>query len=144
MRTDARQRPAEPLVARTRELADLDQALDRLAAGQPGVVLLIGEPGIGKSRLLAESVRLAEGRGHLVLVGRAAEFEQDLPFGLIIDALNDYLGTLEPATSQGAGSQPIDTDSITPSALCWSSLPLASPCCSHWTMFTGPIQRRLM
>ncbi len=97
MGTDERQRPGELLVARTRELADLDRALDRPVAGQPGVVALIGEPGIGKSRLLAELARRAEGRGHLVLVGRAAEFEQDLPFGLIIDALNDYLGTLEPA-----------------------------------------------
>ena len=66
-----------------RELADLERALDRLAAGQPGVVQLIGEPGIGKSRLLAELAQRAEGRRHLVLVGRAAEFEQDLPFGLI-------------------------------------------------------------
>ena len=98
MGTDERKRPGELLVARTRELADLDRALDRLAAGQPGVVQVIGEPGIGKSRLLAELARLAERRGHLVLVGRAAEFEQDLPFGLIIDALNDHLGTLEPAS----------------------------------------------
>src|SRR6201996_6940420 len=98
MRRDERQRPGEVLVARTRELADLDRALDRLAAGRPGVVELIGEPGIGKSCLLAELARRAEGRRHLALVGRAAEFEQDLPFGLIIDALNDYLGTLEPAT----------------------------------------------
>src|SRR6201986_1665407 len=97
MRRDERQRPGEILVARTRELADLDRALDRLAAGQPGVVALIGEPGIGKSCLLAELAQRAERRGHLVLVGRAAEFEQDLPFGLIIDALNDYLGTHDPA-----------------------------------------------
>src|SRR6201994_1362378 len=97
MTTNERQGPGELLVARTRELADLDRALDRLAAGQPGVVQLIGEPGIGKSRLLAELAQRAEGRRHLALVGRAAEFEQDLPFGLIIDALNDYLGTLEPA-----------------------------------------------
>jgi predicted ATPase len=46
---------------------------------------------------LAELGRRAEGRGYLVLDGRAAEFERDVPFGLIVDALNDYLGALQPA-----------------------------------------------
>ena len=32
-----------------------------------------------------------------MLEGRAAEFERDIPFGLIVDALNDYLASLEPA-----------------------------------------------
>ena len=32
-----------------------------------------------------------------MLNGRAAEFERDVPFGLMIDALNDYIGGLEPA-----------------------------------------------
>jgi DNA-binding CsgD family transcriptional regulator len=96
MATDPRQRPSA-LVGRTHELAELDRTLDSLAAGQAGVLQLIGEPGIGKSRLLSELAHRAEQRGHLVLDGRAAEFEQDVPFGLIIDALNDSLGTLEPA-----------------------------------------------
>ena len=50
-----------------------------------------------KSRLLAELCARAEDRGYLLLDGRAAEFERDIPFGLIVDALNDYLGSLEPA-----------------------------------------------
>ncbi len=85
------------LVGRARELAELETALDQLAAGEPCLLQLIGEPGIGKSRLLAELCRRGEERGHLVLEGRAAEFERDIPFGLIVDALNDYLGSLEPA-----------------------------------------------
>jgi hypothetical protein len=39
--------------------------------------------------LLAELARRAAKRGFLVLDGRAAEFEHDIPFGLIVDALND-------------------------------------------------------
>jgi DNA-binding CsgD family transcriptional regulator len=97
MATDARQRQGA-LVGRTRELTQLDRALERLADGEAGVVQLIGEPGIGKSRLLGELAGRADERGHLVLDGRAAEFEHDIPFGLIVDALNDYLGTLEPAS----------------------------------------------
>jgi ATP/maltotriose-dependent transcriptional regulator MalT len=85
------------LVGRARELAEFDGVLGRLAAGQPWLVQLVGEAGIGKSRLLAELSTRAEDRGYLVLDGRAAEFERDIPFGLIVDALNDYLGSLDPA-----------------------------------------------
>jgi len=84
------------LVGRARELAELEGALDQLAAGEPWCVQIVGEPGIGKSRLLSELCRRGEDRGYLVLNGRAAEFERDIPFGLIVDALNDYFGSLEP------------------------------------------------
>jgi ATP/maltotriose-dependent transcriptional regulator MalT len=84
-------------VGRARELAELEGALDRLAAGESWCVQIVGEPGIGKSRLLAELCRHGEDRGYLVLTGRAAEFERDIPFGLMVDALNDYFGSLEPA-----------------------------------------------
>ncbi|HUO72213.1 MAG TPA: AAA family ATPase [Solirubrobacteraceae bacterium] len=84
------------LVGRDNELAELDSALDRLAAGEPWLLQIVGEPGIGKSRLLAELRRRGEDRGYLVLDGRAAEFERDIPFGLIVDALNDYLASLDP------------------------------------------------
>jgi ATP/maltotriose-dependent transcriptional regulator MalT len=89
---------ARALVGREREVRDLDDALDQVAHGEPWSVQIAGEPGIGKSRLLAELCRRAEARGYLVLEGRAAEFERDIPFGLIVDALNDYLGSLEPST----------------------------------------------
>lgn len=88
---------ANTLVGRGHELAEIEIALDRLAAGQPWLVQLVGEPGIGKSRLMAELCRSAGDRGYLVLDGRAAEFERDIPFGLLVDALNDYVGSLEPA-----------------------------------------------
>jgi len=85
------------LVGRARELAELERALDQVAGGVPWCVQIVGEPGIGKSRLLSELRRRGEDRGYLVLDGRAAEFERDIPFGLIVDALNDYFGSLEPA-----------------------------------------------
>ena len=97
MPTNVGQRPGA-LVGREHELAELDRALDRLAGRRPGVIQLIGEPGIGKSRLLMELAHRAEARRCIALVGRAAEFEQDVPFGVIIDALNDQLGALDSAT----------------------------------------------
>jgi DNA-binding CsgD family transcriptional regulator len=82
------------LVGRAGELAELDQGLERLDAGKPWFVQIVGEPGIGKSRLLQELARRARARGYLVLAGRAAEFEQDLPFAVLRDACNDYLGSI--------------------------------------------------
>jgi len=96
MATNVAQRPGA-LVGREHELAELDRALGRLANRQPWVIQLVGETGIGKSRLLAELAQRAEARRCLVLIGRAAEFEQDVPFGAVIDALNDHLGVLDSA-----------------------------------------------
>jgi DNA-binding CsgD family transcriptional regulator len=100
MARNVEQQPAA-LVGRARELAELDDALARLAEGRPWVVELFGEPGIGKSRLLGELGRRVEARRWLVLDGRATEFEQDLPFGAILDALNDYVGSLDPSFVRG-------------------------------------------
>lgn len=54
-----------------------------------------GEPGIGKTRLLSTVAQGAEARRFLVLAGRAAEFERHVPFGLIVDALDDHLAELD-------------------------------------------------
>ena len=105
------------LVGRAQELAELDEALDQLERGQPRFLQIVGEAGIGKSRLLAELARRAESRGCLVLDGRAAEFEQDLPFGLIVAALNDYLGSLDPAMLDG-----LDQDELRELATIFPSL----------------------
>ena len=101
----APRQPPSALVGRTREIAELDRALDRLAAGGPWSLQIVGEPGIGKSRLLAELHERAQARGFLVLYGRAAEFELDVPFGVLLDAFNAYLGTLEPAFLQSLGAE---------------------------------------
>jgi predicted ATPase len=87
----------DTLVGRAGEVAELERSLDRAGSGQPWFVEMVGEPGIGKTRLLTELGRRAEQRGWLVPDGRAAEFERDVPFGVMVDALNDYRGGLEPA-----------------------------------------------
>jgi hypothetical protein len=57
-------------------------------------VRIVGEPGIGKTALLRELIERASERGDLVLAGRGAEFERDIPFGVWVDALDDYAGAL--------------------------------------------------
>ena len=73
----------------------LEEALDELRAGTTACLAVEGEPGIGKTRLLAELRGRAEARGHLVLAGSAAEFERDLPFGVWVDALDAYVASQE-------------------------------------------------
>jgi predicted ATPase len=57
--------------------------LDQVASGRPSVVLVDGEAGIGKTRLLEETLRVASGRGMQVVSGKAGELEQTRPFGLV-------------------------------------------------------------
>lgn len=58
-----------PLIGRTDELHDLDVALGEASEGRPGAVVLGGEPGVGKSSVLAEFIRRARESGANVLRG---------------------------------------------------------------------------
>jgi DNA-binding NarL/FixJ family response regulator/tetratricopeptide (TPR) repeat protein len=91
-----RAREHDPLVGRADELESVEQALDELDRGQAGAIELVGEAGIGKTRLLRELAARAERRGHVVLAGSAAELEQNLPFSVFVDALDEYVESLEP------------------------------------------------
>ncbi len=97
--------PESTFVGRAEELRRAGDALDAVAAGTPRALAVAGEPGIGKSRLLAEIGELAARRGQLVLTGRAAEFERDLPFGLFVDALDEHLRMLDPDKFRRLGSE---------------------------------------
>jgi ATP/maltotriose-dependent transcriptional regulator MalT len=85
------------LVGRADELGSLERILDELDRGCPGAIEVAGEPGIGKTRLLREVAARGAARGHLVLSGAASEFENDLPFSVFVDALDEYVAGLEPA-----------------------------------------------
>ena len=87
---------ATPLVGRASEVASVDRLLAQVARGESAAFELVGEPGIGKTRLLAELAARADARGYLVLSGRAGELELDLPFWVFVDALDEYLHGLDP------------------------------------------------
>jgi ATP/maltotriose-dependent transcriptional regulator MalT len=78
---------ALPLVGREAELRVLERALEVVGEGRSWAVGVVGEPGIGKSRLLAELARRAQERGLRVLAGRAGELERDLTFAVLTEAL---------------------------------------------------------
>jgi len=76
------------LVGRERELVTLDELLEAtIASGHSHALLLSGEPGIGKSRLLAELGLKANDRGALILHGAAWEAERGRPYVPWIDVL---------------------------------------------------------
>ncbi|MEV5799661.1 LuxR family transcriptional regulator [Streptomyces collinus] len=78
------------MVGRSAELARLDALLTDLGrSGLPKVVDIVGEPGIGKSRLLDEVCARARAAGITALRGRATEYEQHVPHRLFTDALAD-------------------------------------------------------
>jgi ATP/maltotriose-dependent transcriptional regulator MalT len=93
------------LVGRRSEHAALERALAALPRGGSRILEVVGEPGIGKSRLLAETRELAGARDALVFAGVAAEFERDLPFGVFVDALDPYLGSLPASRLRGLGEE---------------------------------------
>jgi len=80
------------LVGRAAEFAVLAAVLDRLnpyAHTARPIVHIVGEPGIGKTGLLAAFRSRCAERGVPMLLGRATEFEAHAPFAAVIDALDE-------------------------------------------------------
>jgi DNA-binding SARP family transcriptional activator len=76
-----------PFVGRELELDQLNQAWQAAREGRPHLVLLSGEPGIGKSRLALELGRRVRTEGHVVASARAYEAAGRLPWGPVVDLL---------------------------------------------------------
>ncbi len=92
-----------PLLGRDREVAAVEDALTALAAGRSAALCVRGEPGIGKTRLLMELAGRAEDARMLVLAGGATDLARDEPFGVFVDALDDYLASLDARAVQRRG-----------------------------------------
>ena len=88
-----------PFVGRDLELDQLNQAWNAAREGRAHLVLLSGEPGIGKSRLALELGRRVRAEGHVVASARAYEAAGRLPWGPVVDllrsdALRSHIDTL--------------------------------------------------
>jgi DNA-binding SARP family transcriptional activator len=83
-------------VGREQELQELLDGLDRAVAGGGSLFVLVGEPGIGKSRLADEVSARARARGMAVAVGRCWEAGSAPAFWPWIQALRRYLDDLAP------------------------------------------------
>lgn len=88
--------PVPGIRGRAAEIAVLGDAVDRVVSGRPAVVLIEGEAGIGKTRLLAGVLEDARGRSMQVAAGRAEELERTRPFGLVAAAFGCVRSSPDP------------------------------------------------
>jgi predicted ATPase/class 3 adenylate cyclase len=100
-----------PFVGRTRELHELRAAFDEADSGRGSLVLVTGEPGIGKTRLMQEFAGTAPDRGWQVVVGRCWEEGGAPPYWPWIQVVRAAGGEFErlaqpPEGGAGPGADP--------------------------------------
>ena len=90
------------LIGRDAEVGSLDALLDQARLGQGQVVLICGEAGIGKSRLVATMKAAARSAGMPVIEGRCFEYDQGVPYALLISMLRaSFIGAADLARPLG-------------------------------------------
>ncbi len=99
--------PGSVFVGRQREMETLAAALKDAISGQGRLVMLAGEPGIGKTRTAQELASLAEDQGAKVLWGWCYEEEGAPPYWPWVQAIRSYIqdcdaGQLETEMGRGA------------------------------------------
>jgi len=108
---------SSPLIGRDEELAALQEAVDRLAAGIGGIATVVGDAGIGKSRLIAELRRdtLAKGPAHSDappsqglaiqwIEGRCVSYGGSIAYSLWLDMLHRVLDVPHDAAPATVGN----------------------------------------
>ena len=116
------QRPARPpLVGREAELGRMEEALTAAASGFGRMALLVGEMGVGKTRLAEEALDLARERGFNVLVGRTGQANSGLAYAPFLAAFGSYLRRL-PSVQR----EPL-LDGLSHLARLWPDLGLVPP-----------------
>jgi len=94
----SKERGLTPLIGREREVASLVNVYRQAEEGHGAVVLVSGEPGVGKSRLLYEFLRAIETAGGLELEASCVAYGRTIPYRPILDLVRGYLGLLEEMT----------------------------------------------
>ncbi len=83
------------LVGRAAECARIDRLLANARTGSSAVLIVGGEPGIGKTALLGHATARARGAGMTVLAARGVESEAQVPFGGLLELLRPALPAVE-------------------------------------------------
>ena len=158
-------RSAPTIIGRDRELDIVTGRLDAALEGSLTHLLVAGEAGIGKTRLVAETSRLAAERGMRVLLGASADIgEGGVPYGPIVEALRASSRGLAPSDHRPRSSVPSGDDlarlvpALSParravdahesssrrrpgcstgSSASSSGWPRCGRCCSSWRTSTG-------
>ena len=93
-------------VGRQGELGLLDQALERARGGRGGLVALVGDPGVGKSRLAREVAQSPRTRGWTVLEGRPVVYRKSTAWVPVRELLRGYFH-LEPDDDPAAAREKV-------------------------------------
>lgn len=97
---------AEVLVGRDAERQVMAEVLEAARRGRPAVLQVVGEPGIGKTRLLESFHVMAAAAGFAVVTSRGTEFDRDVPCGALTELLEELTGkqfaALDPDDDTGA------------------------------------------
>jgi DNA-binding NtrC family response regulator/class 3 adenylate cyclase len=140
-------RPLSRFVGRERELADLRALLAQAAQGRGQVVSIVGEPGVGKSRLCYEVTQAQRPHGWLTLESSPTAYGKDTPYLPVIDLLKAYFqleARDQPQTirakvmgqlrllDEGLMSTP-------PAVLALLNIPVENP---HWQAIEAPQRRQ--
>ena len=119
-----------PLTGRAAELQGLDNALRAAVAGRGSVIVLTGEAGLGKTRLVQECrkrfiawVGAGSGRLPLWLEGRCASYTSDIPYSLYRQLVASWIGV--------APDQP-EAGCVRPWRPRWRSCSETRTCCRRW------------
>ena len=97
-------------VGRQREMGELRAALEESLAGRGQMVMLVGEPGIGKTRTAQELTTYAETQGARVLWGRCYEEEGAPPYWRWIQSIGSFISEQDPdqlSSAMGPGASHI-------------------------------------
>ena len=94
-----------PLVGRQLELQQITSRLQQVLAGDGQTLLIEGEAGIGKSRLLDEIAALCRARGLRVVRGRLADRQSALPYQGFCELVQDGLRTRDTSMSSSGNLQ---------------------------------------
>ena len=96
----SRERGLTPLVGREQELGSLAGLHRRAADGQGAIALLVGDAGVGKSRLLYEFLHRIEAEGGLELETTCASYGRSMAYRPIVELLRRYLGLAEGSSGE--------------------------------------------
>ena len=103
-------RTSQIFVGRQRELAALTAAIDDALEDRGQIVMLAGEPGIGKTRTAQKLASYAESSGALVWLGSCHEQQGAPPYWLWVQPLRSYIQRADPkllAAQMGPGASEI-------------------------------------
>ena len=96
-----------PLVGRRAEIEVFNRLVEQVAAGKGQILAMVGEPGMGKSRLVHEFTRHQLRPGWLVLEGAAVSYGKATPYFPLIEMLRRYFQIADGEGSQNARNRAV-------------------------------------